>query len=261
MFDNILHVKMGRSRLPKGHRPTTCTFQWRRDCVLLILLLVFLSIPVDAVPDGFIVESVTKTLPYRGLTGKFAPNPRNGNKPMLVLLAKEGNIVVLEDPDNSPESMTVLNLGHPGRMCTNFERGLQGIAFHPNFEVNHFVYLFYTKFREGCYVGRGLDDGPWNVIERFIMDSETLRLDYDSREEIWRYTGRMAVLLNPCLFCSVHLRGLVPFLRLTLVYPLSASTCLTPGELRSKDGGILAVPWNLEMMVIFMSRLGMMMIS
>jgi Glucose / Sorbosone dehydrogenase len=182
-FYSILRVKMGMSPL----------------LVVLVVCLFSWSDPVDAVPDGFIVELVTKTLPYRGLTGKFAPNPRNGNKPMLVLLSKEGRVDVLEDPDNSPDSITILNLGHPGRMCTNRSRGLLSIAFHPNFEVNRFVYLFYTKFREGCYMSKGLDDGPWNVIERFVMDSETLKLDYDSREEIWRYTRMTAERLNPCL--------------------------------------------------------------
>ena len=73
-------------------------------------------------------------------------------------------------------------------MCTDNERGLQTVTIHPNFTENRYVYLFYTKFKEGCLADKKepANAHPWNVVSRFVMDPESLMLDFDSREEIWR---------------------------------------------------------------------------
>lgn len=136
---------------------------------------------VDGLPPGFIAEVVTS---INAVTGAFAPNPRKEQKPMLLLVHKDGEVSVLEDPDNSPESFQILDLD--GRMCTDTERGLQTIAVHPKFGTdNHYIYLFYNRFREDCLADKS-DGGPWNVVDRFEMDPETLLLDFERREEIWR---------------------------------------------------------------------------
>jgi Glucose / Sorbosone dehydrogenase len=102
---------------------------------------------------------------------------------MLLLASKEGEVKVLEDPDETPDFETILIIGEEN-MCSNGERGLQSIVVHPDFDENFFVYLLYTKYREGC--SEGPLEGPWNVVERFTMDSINLEIDYASREEIWR---------------------------------------------------------------------------
>ena len=79
--------------------------------------------------------------------------------------------------------VTILDLD--GKMCTSRERGLQTIAVHPNFSENRYIYLYYNLFREGCLADDS-QDGPWNVLARFQMDPETLMLDYDQREVLWR---------------------------------------------------------------------------
>lgn len=147
---------------------------------IVAVLLISVNWFVSAVPSGFIVDVVSH---QNAITGTFAPNPRNNWQPMLMLVSKEGKVSLLEDPDNSDDYSVILDLD--GKMCTNRERGLQTIAVHPQFEENRFVYLYYNMFREGC-LDDDSDGGPWNVLARFVMDEQTLQLDYDSREEIWR---------------------------------------------------------------------------
>ena len=152
----------------------------------LAILLTFSSpaLLVDArgdVHEEFIDEVVTDV---RCMSGTFAPNPRNGGKPMMILNAKDGQINVLEDPDNSPDSIEVLSLGND-QLCADGERGMHTVIPHPNFNNgNYWLYAFYTKYKEGC--AGDLVEGPWNVVARFSMDPDTLMLDFDSREEIWR---------------------------------------------------------------------------
>lgn len=151
-----------------------------RKLLLCYLLVVWKSLVTSALPSGFIAEVVSS---LDSVTGTFAPNPRNDGKPMLLLVARAGWVSVVENPDASSDSFIVLDLAD--KMCTNTERGLQTIAVHPNFETNLYIYVFYNKFKEGCLADDS-EDGPWNVVERFVMDPDTLMLDYDTREEIWR---------------------------------------------------------------------------
>ena len=160
-----------------------CLMCWyTRILQILLLILVSSTIIVDSLPDGFVAEVVTNA---PAVSGIFAPNPRNDDKPMLMLVSKRGLVSVVENPDESPDSIEILDLGTGNRLCTNGERGLQSITIHPNFTDNLFVYLFYTRYSQGCPADS--EDGEmWNVVERFVMNSSTLQLDYDTREPIWR---------------------------------------------------------------------------
>eukprot|EP00529_Nitzschia_sp_RCC80_P006627 CAMPEP_0113499690 /NCGR_PEP_ID=MMETSP0014_2-20120614/31888_1 /TAXON_ID=2857 /ORGANISM="Nitzschia sp." /LENGTH=1521 /DNA_ID=CAMNT_0000393893 /DNA_START=413 /DNA_END=4974 /DNA_ORIENTATION=+ /assembly_acc=CAM_ASM_000159 len=130
------------------------------------------------VEDGFIDEIVTTV---KAMSGGFAPNPRNGGKPMMILNAKNGQVSVVENPDDSDESMQVLDIND--FICTNGERGLHTVIAHPNFMENNWVYAFYTQFKDGCL--EDASKGPSNVVMRFTMDPTTLMIDYESRKEIW----------------------------------------------------------------------------
>jgi hypothetical protein len=131
--------------------------------------------------DKFISEVVTST---NSMSGTFAPNPRNGNKPMMLLNAKNGEINVLEDPDESPDSIKIMDLGDDDLLCTNGERGLHTVIPSPNFVENRHLFAFFTKYKEDCL--QDPKDGPHNVVMRFTMDPETLMLDYDEATLIWR---------------------------------------------------------------------------
>lgn len=165
---------------------------------LTVISVSFLA--VDALPSGFIAEVVTSV---NAVTGTFAPNPRNNQRPMLLLVHKDGVVTVVEDPDNSPDNFEILDLD--GKMCTDTERGLQTIAVHPKFGIdNHFIYLYYNKFREDCLADDS-DNGPWNVVDRFDMDPETLLLDFELREEIWRYVSLAFICVVCVLCCNIRL--------------------------------------------------------
>jgi glucose/arabinose dehydrogenase/PKD repeat protein len=164
---------------------------------LYALLFGCLSVVVRSLPDGFIVETVTSEA--KGTTGIFAPHPKGFNKPPILLLAeKSGKVSVLENPDESSSTRTILDLD--GKTCTDGERGLQSIVVHPNFKKNRFVYLFYAEYIEGC--PDGITEGIWNVVNRFTMNAKTLELDYESKREIWR-TSR--------LFYNIHNGGAMAF--------------------------------------------------
>lgn len=130
--------------------------------------------------DGFIAEVVTTV---KAMSGTFAPNPRNGGRPMMIVNSKNGQIHVIENPDDdSPGSLLVLDINR--HLCTNGERGLHTVIAHPDFgRTNLFLYAFYTKFREECL--EDATDGPVNVVDRFTMDASSLMVDYGSRVEIW----------------------------------------------------------------------------
>ena len=67
---------------------------------------------------------------------------------MLILASKSGKIQALENPDESSDKITILDLRIENEeICTNGERGLQSVVFHPNFEENLLVYIFYTIFK------------------------------------------------------------------------------------------------------------------
>jgi hypothetical protein len=153
------------------------------SATIVCILLLFQSLRVadadGSVAEGFIDEVVTST---KAVFGTFAPNPRQDNKPMMILNDKNGRVLVLEHPDESPESIEILDMQVD--VCTNGERGLQSMIPHPDFSDNRWMYAFYTKFREDC-----LEDpvqGPWNVVVRFTMDEATLQLNVNEAVEIWR---------------------------------------------------------------------------
>lgn len=54
-------------------------------------------------------------------------------------------------------------------LCTNGERGLVGVAVHPNFAENHYIYLYYTynKFANSC--PESAIDGPVGRLSRFVL--------------------------------------------------------------------------------------------
>ena len=68
---------------------------------------------------------------------------------MLVFASDAGRMRVMENPDESDAVTIILDLRLENEdLCTNGERGVQTFAFHPNFDENFFVYVYYTSYRE-----------------------------------------------------------------------------------------------------------------
>lgn len=179
----------GTRVIRRRHSTRTTNIGMTQMLVLATILIVVLTLSpttpvrvlvVQAQPSRFIAEPVTSTY---AIAGTFATNPRNAGKHMMILVEKTGNVQVIEDPDNGGDSIEILNL--KDKMCLNIERGLQTVVVHPNFTENRWVYLYYNVLKEGCLADDSLD-GPHNVLARFKMDPDTLMLNYDDREEIWR---------------------------------------------------------------------------
>jgi len=158
---------------------TWCT--WLLVLWALLLLLVSPHV-ANSLPLGFVKEFVVKA---PAVTGRWASNPRKNGKPMLIIASDSGRLRALENPDESDETVTILDLRlEEQEICTNGERGLQSIAIHPNFDENRWVYLFYTSYREGCFEGPEIS--PYNAVDRYAMNPKTLELDKATKEEIWR---------------------------------------------------------------------------
>ena len=103
---------------------------------------------------------------------------------MMILNAKNGQINVLENPDESPDSMEIMDLSEGPEVCTNGERGLHTVIPSPNFAKNRHLFAFFTKYKEDCL--EDPEEGPHNVVVRFTMDPDTLMLDYDEGTLIFR---------------------------------------------------------------------------
>mmetsp|Transcript_20030 Transcript_20030/g.21475 ORF Transcript_20030/g.21475 Transcript_20030/m.21475 type:complete len:1023 (+) Transcript_20030:179-3247(+) len=155
---------------------------WFGFCSLLLSVPYYVPI-VSSLPAGFVKELIVNT---PAVTGTWASNPRAPDgKQMLLLASKTGTIKALENPDESDQVITILDLRFDQKdLCTNGERGIQGITIHPQFEKNRFVYLFYPVYVEGC--PEKTDDAPWNIVARFRMNPTTLQLDPKSKKVIWR---------------------------------------------------------------------------
>jgi PKD repeat protein len=141
--------------------------------LLIGWLFLFLAIPCAAVPSGFVDEGIAD-LPVT--KGAFAPNPRNGGKPMLLLSGKTGLINVLENPDTSSVSFQVADMST--LLCLNGPHGLYSIIAHPDFLSNGYIYMYYTRYVLNCPDDPVL--GPRNRVSRFTMNPTTLQIDLNS---------------------------------------------------------------------------------
>ena len=154
--------------------------------VLLLLLLHIFS--VAAVPQGFVDEGVATILAINGL---FAPNPRNFGKPMLLVSSKEGSVNILEDPDNSEIVLKVADFN--SIICTNGPRGVYSIVAHPDFMLNRFIFIYYTRIAPGCLESATL--GPSQRLSRFTLNRLTLQIDLKS-EVVLLETPPSAIILH-----------------------------------------------------------------
>jgi glucose/arabinose dehydrogenase len=170
------------------------------------MLVALLISVVQALPEGFVSEVVNPRT--KAVTGVFAPNVRRkDHRPMMIVVSKPGRVRVLENPENFNDenddgedvytnkendgSNVILDLS-PGekdsnRICDNGERGLTSIAVHPDFLETRWVYLYYTRWREGCK--EDAVSGPQNVLVRYTMNATTLLLE---NEELLLECGFLA---------------------------------------------------------------------
>ena len=130
---------------------------------------------VAAVPAGFVDELVTAATGPTAIA--FTPDGR------LLITRQSGVLIVRQGTTNT----TALTLDPATQVCSNFERGLLGVAVDPDFGSgigeNHFIYLYYT-YRNSA-ANCSTSTAPVNRVSRFVLDdtnivslaSETILVD------------------------------------------------------------------------------------
>ena len=144
-----------------------------RLAIQLILFVVQISC-VHALPIGFVDEGVTSFA--SPMAAAFVPNPRKSGQPMMIIVSKEGTFNVLENPDTSDVKLNAGNM--QSIMCTNGSRGVLGIAPHPDFMTNPYIYVYYTRIADGCPADA--ISGTKNRLSRFRMNPMTLQIILES---------------------------------------------------------------------------------
>jgi glucose/arabinose dehydrogenase len=116
---------------------------WRRQTLAIWtslggLIFVWTPPATAAVPPGF-SDTLVASVPAPTALA-FTPDGR------LLVTTQGGTLRVIQN--GSLLATPALTIP-AGSICTESERGLLGVAVHPNFAANHFIYLFYT-FRTGA---------------------------------------------------------------------------------------------------------------
>lgn len=121
-----------------------------------------------ALPTGFADSRVATIAQSTALA--FTPDGR------MLIATQPGRLHVYQDGALLPTPAADLSLD--SRVCSNFERGLLGVAVDPNFSTNHFVYLFYTFNKFGiCPLNDPmLPQNPVNRVSRFTVTDNTVNL-------------------------------------------------------------------------------------
>ena len=121
--------------------------------ILIIFSIVIFSIGggTFASAQDFEVVTVAENLEIPWEV-EFSPDGR------IFFTEREGALRVIEDGVLNPEPVTVLDVG-------TVEGGLLGLALDPNFEENHFLYLYYTYFEFPF---------TYNKVVRYTENNNTL---------------------------------------------------------------------------------------
>ena len=166
---------------------------------ILLVVVLFALLPTAAhaaeVPPGFTDERVMQVPQPTAL----AFTPDGG-----MLVATQPGRLVLRARDG--RTTDALNLA--GRVCTNSERGLLGVAVDPAFSSNRFIYTYYTfdKFG-GC--ARSTTNVPVNRVARFVLGTdgiargETILIDNIPSVEGFHNAGDLAFGKDGYLYVSV----------------------------------------------------------
>jgi glucose/arabinose dehydrogenase len=132
--------------------------------VLLVQLLAAVPLLAATPPTDFADALVTNLASPTALA--FTPDGR------LLLTQQTGQLRVYQGGALAANPVFDFNVGN--RICSDFERGLLGVAVDPSFATNHFVYLYYTfnkhnaPDRNSCTHNTPSTD-PVNRVSRFVV--------------------------------------------------------------------------------------------
>lgn len=152
----------------------------RLSCRQVSLVVAFVILPLAKIylqppnlPAGFALVQIATNLDPVAMA--FAPDGR------LFIVEKHGRVRIVKNNQLKPEPFLELEVD------IYSERGLLGIAFDPEFESNHYLYLYYT-----------VKDSLHNRVSRFTADedfavpgSEKILLDLDPLSGPYHNAGAM----------------------------------------------------------------------
>jgi glucose/arabinose dehydrogenase len=117
-----------------------------------------------AVPADFVDTPVVAVDQPTALA--FTPDDR------MLVTTKAGQLRVYEQGTTG----TVQALDISGKVCSNSERGLLGVAVDPRFASNNYVYVYYTFKKYGLCPEREPANprNPVNRVSRFVMSGNTI---------------------------------------------------------------------------------------
>jgi len=130
--------------------------KWKIFPILFCAVILFVSSQTTYAEksEKYVIETIAENLEIPWSIA-FAPDDR------IFVTERIGKLRVIQDGQLKPEPLATLNVGA-------FEGGLLGIALDPNFNENHYIYLYYTyseflitynKVVRYIENGNGLEDG------------------------------------------------------------------------------------------------------
>ena len=79
----------------------------------------------------------------------------NANQPTSLAFVPGGRLLIAEEAgvvrvykNGALNAAPALDIR--ARVCSDGERGLMAVAVDPQFETNHFIYVYYTWVKNGC---------------------------------------------------------------------------------------------------------------
>jgi glucose/arabinose dehydrogenase len=131
-----------------------------------LAILAYTSGPVaaqstTALPAGFEDRLVANVSSPTALA--FTPDGR------LLITTQAGALRIYQNGNLLPSP--ALNLSSV--ICSDFERGLLGVAVDPNFAANHTIYLYYTYKKSGGCPSNS-PNSPVNRVSRFVLANNNI---------------------------------------------------------------------------------------
>src|SRR5262245_5556427 len=125
---------------------------------LAAVVILGLAAPAAAVlPPNFVDQLVTNVGQPTAIA--FTPDGR------LLITTQPGALRVYQGGALVPTPALTFP---SSQICSNFERGLLGVAVDPEFATNSFIYLYYT-FRNGAAACQTANPVPKNRVSRFVL--------------------------------------------------------------------------------------------
>jgi glucose/arabinose dehydrogenase len=124
--------------------------------LLLLLLLGAGRAEAITLPAGFQDSFVASANQPTSLA--FVPGGR-------MLIAEEAGVVKVYENGSVKTALDI-----SARVCSDGERGMMAVAVDPQFETNHFIYVYYTWVKDGCVYDSAAT--PANRVARFVLPDD-----------------------------------------------------------------------------------------